>query len=215
MLATANSTSAVVPVLTPGEGLALLIVLAVGLLVAGLVVIWGRTLLKDKKGQTDTSLVRSWVAVALVFGLLAFCGVAFLMNDSSVRSTLVGGLVASAGTAIAFYFASKSSDQARSDLLQAATTLGQNALKPTDFVHCSPPDGPTGNTYQYTFVANGSPTPTYWLASGSAPLPTGLTLDTNGSLNGTPTTAGAYTFAVAAVNSAGVLKTPDLTVTIS
>lgn len=40
-----------------------------------------------------------------------------------LRSTLVGGLTASVGSAVAFYFSAKSSEQARQDLLQASGTL--------------------------------------------------------------------------------------------
>lgn len=66
------------------------------------------------------TLIRSWIAIALVLGLLLFCAVAFGIDDESLRSTLIGGLVASSGAAVAFYFSSQSSDQARSDILSAA-----------------------------------------------------------------------------------------------
>lgn len=104
-----------------------------GVLLSGLVVILGRSVLSPKTSSATTSssgqdgdggpaatLIRSWIAIALVFGLLLFCAVAFAIDDTSLRSTLIGGLVASAGAAIAFYFSSKSSDQARSDILSAA-----------------------------------------------------------------------------------------------
>lgn len=66
------------------------------------------------------TLIRSWIAIASVFGLLLFCAVAFAIDDQWLRSTLIGEVVASAGAAVAFYFSSKSSDQARSDILSAA-----------------------------------------------------------------------------------------------
>ncbi|MGO9961939.1 MAG: hypothetical protein ACLPUG_00735 [Acidimicrobiales bacterium] len=73
-----------------------------------------------KQGNDDDStLLRSWIAISLVAGLLVFCAVAFAVNDESLRSTLFGGLVTSVGAAIAFYFSSKSADQARQDLLKA------------------------------------------------------------------------------------------------
>jgi hypothetical protein len=68
----------------------------------------------------DSTLVRSWIAIVLVAGLLIFCAVALAINDAQLRSTLFGGLVASVGAAVAFYFSSKGADQARQDILSAA-----------------------------------------------------------------------------------------------
>jgi hypothetical protein len=69
---------------------------------------------------SDTTLIRSWLAISLVGGLLIFVAVSFWLDDTTLRSTLVGGVIANAGAAVAFYFASKSSDQARKDILSAA-----------------------------------------------------------------------------------------------
>jgi hypothetical protein len=68
----------------------------------------------------DRTIVRSWLAIALIGGLLIFCAVSFALDDSTLRSSLMGGVIASAGAASAFYFASKSSDQARKDILNAS-----------------------------------------------------------------------------------------------
>jgi high-affinity Fe2+/Pb2+ permease len=88
-------------------------------LAAGGVVAWGRRWLakgpeKSSKAQDETSqsnegegsLVRSWLAISLVGGLLIFTAISFWINDPTMRSTLIGGLVANAGAAVAFYFAS-------------------------------------------------------------------------------------------------------------
>jgi hypothetical protein len=102
-------------------------------LVAGVVIVFGRRWLdssitgnnghdgKPKRFDADRTLVRSWLAIMLVGGLLFFCAVSFGLGDASLRSSLIGGLVASAGAATAFYFASKSSDEARRDILSAST----------------------------------------------------------------------------------------------
>lgn len=74
----------------------------------------------------DKTLVRSWIAIVLVGALVLFCAAAFWIDDETVRSTLLGGLVATSGTAVAFYFSSKASDQARQDVLGA--TLGKVAV---------------------------------------------------------------------------------------
>jgi hypothetical protein len=70
--------------------------------------------------DADSMVVRSWIAIALVGGLLIFCAVAFAIDDPSLRSTLFGGLIASVGAAVAFYFSAKNADQARKDILTAA-----------------------------------------------------------------------------------------------
>ncbi len=70
--------------------------------------------------QPDGDFIRSWIAVVLVIGLVFFCAFAFSLNDQSLQSTLIGGLIASVGSAIAFYFSSKASDKARQDVANAA-----------------------------------------------------------------------------------------------
>jgi hypothetical protein len=105
--------------------------LTVGLVIAaGIVVTVGRTVLEGRGASDrsashasapDRTLMRSWLAISLAGGLLLFCAVSFGIDDTTLRSTLIGGLVANAGAAVAFYFASKSSDQARRDILNAST----------------------------------------------------------------------------------------------
>jgi len=96
----------------------LVVATAVTVLLAGGVVIIGRSMLRSKE-DLGLSLIRSWIAIALVSGLLLFCGASFALGDTALRSSLFGGLVASVGAAVAFYFASKDSDQARKDILDA------------------------------------------------------------------------------------------------
>jgi PASTA domain-containing protein len=116
----------------------LAVVLVVGfVLLAGAVVAVGRRVLEgaptsrsgsgpgaagtgSQKDRADSTLVRSWLAMSLVGGLLIFAAVSFWLDDTTLRSTLIGGVIANAGAAVAFYFASKSSDQARRDILNAA-----------------------------------------------------------------------------------------------
>jgi PASTA domain len=99
---------------------------------AGLVVIAGRHFLEPPTPRTgrseaepqapgrESTLVRSWLAISLVGGLLIFVTLAFYIDAPELRSALVGGIVANAGAAVAFYFASKASDQARRDILNAS-----------------------------------------------------------------------------------------------
>jgi hypothetical protein len=72
------------------------------------------------------------------------------------------------------------------------------------------PDALIGSPYNYTFASNGGLTPIQWtVASGT--LPPGLTLGTGGTLTGTPTTSGNYTFTV----QAGDASSPSQTITVN
>lgn len=209
MIASATAT------LKIGQVFALLGIVVVGMLVAGLVVIFGRSHLGARSGEGDqpTSLIRSWIAISLVMGLLVFSAAALWLSDPSVRSTMFGGLIASVGAAIAFYFSSQAADKARSDILQATQALSQGPLPPTAFSDAAPPDGSLNTTYPpYKFVANGLPSPTFTLATGF--LPAGLTLGRDGGLSGTPTAPGVSTFTVRAMNVAGHVDSPAITMTV-
>lgn len=128
--------------------------LTIGLIVlfvilAGIVSAWGRGRLegsfKERSGSApgdsespggssaDRTFMRSWLAISLVGGLLVFCAASFELDDTALRSSLLGGVIASAGAATAFYFASKSSDQARRDILNASfpSTTTPNLLDRT------------------------------------------------------------------------------------
>jgi hypothetical protein len=104
-------------------------------LLAGLVAAFGRTRLEGsfkarsgsapdngsmRQAPPDRTFMRSWLAIALVGGLLIFSAVSFQLDDTALRNSLLGGVIASTGAATAFYFASKSSDQARQDILNAS-----------------------------------------------------------------------------------------------
>jgi PASTA domain-containing protein len=106
------------PTLTFSQLVVVLSITAGAIIAAGLIVLWGRRAM-DNSGGVEPSLVRSWLAMTLVIGLVLFCGVALFLSDTGLRNVLIGGLAASTGTAIAFYFSSKSADQARQDVLQA------------------------------------------------------------------------------------------------
>jgi hypothetical protein len=205
------ASTSTAPLTSSQTALILALVLG-GALLAGLVVILGRWVISPRRNEASSSVVRSWLAISLVLGLLIFCGASFELDDTTLRSTLMGGLVASVGAAVAFYFSSKGADQARTDILNSAAALARGAMAPTAFGDATPPGATANSQYTYTFKANGQPTPTYSVGGGK--LPDGLALDESGTLAGSPTTAGSYTFSVVASNSAGSLA-KELTLTVS
>jgi hypothetical protein len=79
----------------------------------------------------------------------------------------------------------------------------------------TPPPGTAtvGSQYAYTFVTDGWPQPSVTLSQGQ--LPDGLTLAPDGSLSGTPTTAGQYSFNITATNSAGSASAGPLVIDVA
>lgn len=73
------------------------------------------------------------------------------------------------------------------------------------------PDGTVGTAYSQTLAADGS-APIAWSVSGGS-LPEGLTLSNDGTISGTPTAAGTYTFEIGAQNDYGS-ETRELTIEI-
>jgi hypothetical protein len=78
----------------------------------------------------------------------------------------------------------------------------------------SPPAGAVGYAYPgFTFSATGGSPPYAWAATGT--LPPGLTLGTDGSLSGTPTQVGTFSFSVTPTDSAqSPVKGPALPVQV-
>ena len=69
-------------------------------------------------------------------------------------------------------------------------------------IQSGPADGVVGLAYSSRFVITGAPPATVTLISGE--VPPGLTLGSDGTLVGTPTTAGTFEFTVEAVNPVGI-----------
>jgi hypothetical protein len=90
-------------------------------LLAGVIVVVARSnsALAQPLGL-DKSVVRGWMAISLIISLLALAAFAFAITDQSLRGTLIGAVAASAGSAVAFYFASQNATQAQQNILNAA-----------------------------------------------------------------------------------------------
>lgn len=68
---------------------------------------------------------------------------------------------------------------------------------------------------QITAATGGTPGFTYALASGSTPLPAGITLAANGTIAGTPTASGVFPFSITATDSKGCSATTAFSLTIN
>lgn len=78
-------------------------------------------------------------------------------------------------------------------------------------------DGVPGVPYTATFTATGGTAPTspYTFSVGSGTLPPGLMLNSNGTLSGTPTDAGVYTFTIIATDANGHTGNRSYPITIA
>ena len=79
---------------------------------------------------------------------------------------------------------------------------------------CPTPTGAVGENYSSGFSAAGGPTPFSWSLSAGAP-PAGLTLDSSGTLKGTPTTAGTSTFTAKVTDQSRATATRQCSIAIS
>jgi plasmid stability protein len=71
--------------------------------------------------QGAPGITRSMLAIVLIGGLMILAGASFTAGvDAQTRNLLLGGVVASSSAAVAFYFASRSAETARRDVLNAA-----------------------------------------------------------------------------------------------
>ncbi|MDX2042070.1 MAG: putative Ig domain-containing protein [Acidobacteriota bacterium] len=76
------------------------------------------------------------------------------------------------------------------------------------------PAGTVGATYSQVFSASGGTAP-YLFGTQASALPPGLTLNTNGTLSGTPTTAGSYSFIIRGNDANGCFGERSYTLVIN
>ena len=86
-------------------------------------------ILRDHGSTNDLPVVRGWLAGCLVMGLLVLTAATLVLTDATnLQSLLFGGVVAAAGTAIAFYFATRNNDDTQRNLLNAAFNVVQHQV---------------------------------------------------------------------------------------
>jgi len=76
------------------------------------------------------------------------------------------------------------------------------------------PGGTVGTPYSQTLAASGGTAPLTWSVS-TGTLPTSLTLSATGSLTGTPTAAGTFTFTIQVADATRATATKSFTITVA
>ncbi|MGD0500985.1 MAG: putative Ig domain-containing protein, partial [Bryobacteraceae bacterium] len=120
----------------------------------------------------------------------------------------VGVAVDSSGN---LYIADEDNNSVRVILTGAA---GLSAAGPSIITASTLPFGSVGAAYQETLSATGGSSPYTWSVVSGA-LPGGLTLSSGGTISGTPTTPGFYTFALQAADNAASMASLTFTLTIT
>jgi hypothetical protein len=152
--------------------------------------------------------------------LTALCGMP-PYTWSIVSGALPAGLSLNAGTGAitgtatvtgTSYFTVRATDSS-SPTHQTADRALSITVSPVAIVTTRLPDGTQGSCYSAVVEASGGVGPYAWtVASGT--LPPGMTLATGGTLAGTPTTPGGYTFTLQATDSALAIGQREYTVAI-
>ncbi len=124
LIAAGSALPAGIPWWVPIAALLVVMVLAFGGLLA-----YGWPSAKNEK-RAANSVVRAWISITLIAALLVLAGLTLGGADSNLRNVLIGGIVASASTAVAFYFATKANEAANENVLKAAGIDGSTAPKP-------------------------------------------------------------------------------------
>ncbi len=96
----------------------------------------------------------------------------------------------------------------------SGTSSGTGSGSPATFITSSLPDGALGQNYSYQLQAQGGAgSYTYFLPSGS--LPSGLTLSTNGLIQGTPSVSGYSSFTLEVSDSGGTHQNLNFSINVT
>jgi hypothetical protein len=140
------------------------------------------------------------------FPLPTFALTAGALPDGLSLDSASGVLSGTPTTPGTFTFTVGASNSLGHDAASVTITVAPAPAAPVFSADAPPAAATVGSGYSYSFVASGSPAPTFAVASGA--LPSGLSLDSaTGLLSGTPSLAGSSTFSVKATNGVS----PDAT----
>lgn len=156
--ATAAAQGALSKDLTTGWLLVILGAAMVAAFAALLVYGWPSSTNREKAGN---SVVRAWIAVTLIATLVILTAATLGGTNTALQNILIGGIVATSGTAVAFYFATKANEAANAALLKAtgvdgaASASGPLVVSNTPAPTFSVPPAP-GDPITFTFKVSNS-----------------------------------------------------------
>jgi hypothetical protein len=171
MLADAGASTTSIAVVAESQASGWLPGSLIGLVGIGLVAALTYTFLMRKaSGQEGSGIVRATLALVLVGGLMLLAGASFAATATEqTTNLLVGGIVASASSAVAFYFASRGAQDARRDMLGAV--FGTETVPKLEKLSLAEAKEAMSRT-SLTLEVPGSPQPTAVVKTQSVPAGT-------------------------------------------
>ncbi len=136
--------------------------------------------------------------------------------DCKLGAEVPANLIQSAGTATVTV--DPGCTIGSNDLTTSATfTIGPPVTAPLKITTTSLPDGTVGQAYSQAVSATGGKPPYSFSLAPTNPgsLPTGLSLDTGGTISGTPTTASTFNFTVQATDTSSPQQTAQQPLSIT
>jgi len=113
------------------ESWVLVLIVAVAMLIAMASLLIYGWITRSNGRQESNSVVRAWIAVSLVAGVLILTAATLGGTDTGLQNVLIGSMVAASGSAVAFYFATKSAESANAAVLKAAGIAAATEQKST------------------------------------------------------------------------------------
>jgi hypothetical protein len=168
----------------------------------------------DKAVLTQTTLGSNYSdGVTATNGTFTYSVDSGALPDGLTLDSATGAITGTTTTAGTYTFNIKATDTSGSGLLTGnlTITVGTSVSLTTGL---SDKTLWTSEAVSFRAVFSGSPAPTVALGARSGALPPGLTLANDGTISGTPTTAGTYTFNLRAWNFTGSSTAGNYTYTV-
>ena len=137
----------------------------------------------------------------------------FNMNRTNARAWYLNSRLTTAGAQTATVHAYEGNTRRASHSMQVSTTATPATQNP-NITTTSLSGGTVGMAYRQNLTATGTGNIQWRIPTGTGSLPPGLTIHADGSIFGTPTTAGTFNFTVEARNNNGTVTRP-LSITIA
>ncbi len=124
----------------------------------------------------------------------------------------ISGTPTTAGTSTIGVRVTDNASPAQTATASLSLTISATPPGPLAITTSSVPNATNGQAYSVTLLATGGTTPYKWSATG---LPAGLTMSSGGTISGTPTSSGTFSFAAKVTDSSTTVQTSSRTLSLT